>query len=201
MAAKSRRRGNMPQRNFFSHAWAGQQAAPTSAKPVLVGSPGKFRLPILPQAHRRGLWFPSDGANDGDAVVVPQTGLSPDAEIANEGVPFRLPRAAYPPECSSGSAGTFQRGSCKPLLQDGDHNSSARHYRQARHNSQNLSNISTCSLRVNRSLAAQAAQRKPPQDSNRQRRLDHWRAGCRVPQVRVLLLDANLGRGRFGLAH
>ena len=46
--------------------WAGQ---PPRQRAQIRRS--RVPLPILPQAHGRGFWFPSDGANDGDAVVVP----------------------------------------------------------------------------------------------------------------------------------
>ena len=67
----------------------------------------------------------------------PATGSMPECEDQERGRSVSLPRPAYPPESSGGSAGTFQRGSCKAILQDMDQSSTARHYRQAKHNSQN----------------------------------------------------------------
>jgi len=73
----------------------------------------------------------------------PATGSMPEGGDQKRGRSVSLPRPAYPPESSGGSAGTFQRGSCKAILQDMDQSSTARHYRQAKHDSQNLLNIAT----------------------------------------------------------
>jgi hypothetical protein len=132
-----------------SHTWAGQKLIP---------------CPYFPRRTGWGFWFPSDGANDGDAVVVPQNSLSLDAEIANEGVPFRClglhthrnaPAEAQARFSEDPSPQQLQKRESlgtpdlQTDLQDESYSSTARHYRQARHNSQNPLNISTSSTGVN----------------------------------------------------
>jgi hypothetical protein len=82
-------------------------------------------------------------------VVVPQIGLAADAEFGNEGAPFRClglhTRWKAPAEAQT----RFSEDPAKPILQDGDQSSTARHYRQAKHDSQNLFNISIRLIAVN----------------------------------------------------
>ena len=100
--------------------------------------PGEYRFPIRLGVRR---WRRGRSANQ------------PESRCGDRerGHSVSLPRPAYPLESSSGSAGTFQRGHpATYILQDAsDYCSTARHYRQAKYNSQNFSNITTPARLVN----------------------------------------------------
>ena len=94
-------------------------------------------------AHSRGTLV-SDQV--GPTTVAPWSSRNrPAARCGDQkrGRSVSLPQPAYPPESSSGSAGAFQRGPCKTILQDMNQGSTASHYRQAKHDSQNLFTIAS----------------------------------------------------------
>src|SRR5664280_110533 len=103
----------------------------------LTQHPGEYRFPIRlgVRRWRRGRSASQPESRCGDR---------------ERGHSVSLPRPAYPLESSSGSADTFQRGHpTNTILQDRDQCSTARHYRQAKYDSQNPFNIASRELSVN----------------------------------------------------
>ena len=100
-------------------------------------------LPMLPQANAGEYWFPIRLGLRRWRRGRSATGLKPDAEIRNEGAPFRCLGLHTHWKAPTEAQTRFSEDPAKPILQDGDQSSTARHYRQAKHDSQNLLNIAT----------------------------------------------------------
>ncbi len=114
-----------------------------------AGWAGGFCCPYFPERTGRGFWFPSDGANDGDAVVVPQNSLSPHAEIGNEGVPFRCLGLHTHRNAPAEAQARFSEDPAKPLYRIMITTAQPDTTGRLKHNSQNHLNISISSGGVN----------------------------------------------------
>ncbi len=95
--------------------------------------PGKCRGILVSDQVRRTTVAPWSFRNRLDALCGEQ----------ERGRSVSLPRSAYPWKAPTEAQTRFSEDPAKPILQDGDQSSTARHYRQAKHDSQNLLNIAT----------------------------------------------------------